>query len=159
MLNKEKFNEIKEWFENIGDTSTCSNKTKIIFLLSNIIYFIPILIYGVNVLTITITMIGLISLLFHSCQCHNVKSKASIRTFYLDVFICPLLVLLIIIKYNKIIPSWWYLGLLISLVFFTSGTNDRGPIGYVILHSLWHIMTGLLLLFVAYSSKKIEKSN
>ena len=159
MFNKEKFNEIKEWFENIGDTSTCTKRTKSLFIFTNIIYFLPILLYGVNILTIIITMIGLISLLFHSCQCHNVKSKASIRTFYLDVFICPLLVLLIIIKYNKIIPSWWYLGLLISLGFFASGTNERGPTGYVILHSLWHIMTGLLLLFVAYTSKKIEKLN
>ena len=103
-------------------------------------------------------MIGIISLLFHSCQCHNVKSKASLRTFYIDVFICPLLMLIIIIKYNKAIPSWWYLGLLISLIVFTLGTNDRGPYGYMVLHSLWHIMTGLLMLFVAYNIQKNEKT-
>ena len=153
MINELK--EIKEWFENIGDTTSCSKIQKTIFLMSNIIYFIPIIYYGVNTLTLGIFTIGIISLLFHSCQCHNVKSKASLRTFYLDCIICPIIVLLIIIKYNKILPIWWYLGLLFSLVIYANGTNENGVNTYLILHGLWHLMTGLLLFFVAYSSKKL----
>ena len=98
-------------------------------------------------------MIGIISLLFHSCQCHNVKSKASLRTFYIDVFICPLLMLIIIIKYNKAIPSWWYLGLLISLIVFTLGTNDRGPYGYMVLQFMAY-NDRITYAFVAYNIQK-----
>lgn len=145
---------IYKFITSVGDMTKSNLFQKIIFLLTNLIYFIPILVYGVNKITIAITIIGIVSIVYHLFQCKCSKNNTSKNLLLLDSIVGIIISIYIIYNLYDKLEIWWYILLLISLGIYALGTNDKGLILYLCLHSLWHIFSGLLFLYAAYIYNK-----
>ena len=64
-----KLSKVKDWLEKYDSLVDLSIIEKFLFLFTNVFYFVPIVLYGINTITIITTLMGLISSSFHSCQC------------------------------------------------------------------------------------------
>lgn len=133
---------------NVGDTSDSHYISKVIFILTNIVYFLPIILYKPNIVTICSFIIGTISTIFHLSQCSCHKSKTTKIMVCVDTIICWLLFTYVIITVKKL-PLVWYILLVLALITFILGTNDKGSNIYMLLHSIWHIITGCLLIYAS----------
>ena len=125
-----------------------------IFMITNIIYFIPIILFGPDEFTIPVMVIGLVSILFHIHQvvsCTKEKEQITRENhphthfcLWLDMIVGSTITLYIIISKFKQIPFWWWIVLVISIIswVFAFCYEDH----YWWLHGIWHILTGFLLL-------------
>tara|TARA_B110000495_G_C22990890_1_gene583469 strand:- start:640 stop:1092 length:453 start_codon:yes stop_codon:yes gene_type:complete len=148
---------IYKFITSVGDMTKSNLFQKIIFLLTNLIYFIPIILYGVNKITIAITIIGIISIIYHLFQCKCSNNNTSKNLLLLDSIVGIIISIYIIYNLYDKLEIWWYILLLISLGIYAIGTSDKGLILYLFLHSLWHIFSGLLFLYAAYIYNKNKK--
>ena len=148
---------ILKFITTVGDVTNVNITKKIIYLLTNLIYFIPIILYGINKITIAITIIGIIRTIYHSFQCNCSTDDTSKNLLLLDSISGIIIGIYIILNFYHLIPYWWYILLFLCIIIYTYGTDDKGVNMYLILHSLWHIFTGLLFWYVAYIYNNEEK--
>ena len=118
---------ILKYMSNVTNLDKVTLIPKLIFLLTNFIYFIPIFLYGFNEITFMIMLIGCISLLYHSYQC---KCSTNPLCKYLIPF-----------------------GIL-AFIFLLKGNNDQAKETYLFLHSMWHLITGFIFLYIAQVDAK-----
>ena len=136
----------------------------ILFMLTNIVYFLPIILFKPNEFTIPIMVVGLISILFHSHQlisCRKIlkddntpplisipsdKHRHTYICLYLDIIVSLSVTIYVVVSKFKTIVWWVWLLLGVSLVLFCIGPffNDY----YWLIHGFWHIITGFLLLVI-----------
>ena len=57
------------WLQDYDSLVELSYLEKFAFIGSNIINFIPIILFGINIINIIITIIGIVSSSFNTCQC------------------------------------------------------------------------------------------
>jgi len=143
-------NLIKWNNDNLGNVDNSNDYYKLLFILSNIVYFIPILYYGIiNQYTIVLAIMGLFSIIFHLHQCcNNVSRNNTCSLMWIDVFVsCILGIYLWINKFSSL-TIYWYITFLIALAFYICGTNKLHPHLYMLYHGLWHILTGILFVII-----------
>ena len=128
----------------------------LIFMITNIIYFIPIILFGPDEFTIPVAVIGLVSILFHIHQvisCKNSNEKITTEDhphthfcMWLDIIVATSITIYVIVSKFKDIPFWWWILLVISIIIwiFAFCYIDH----YWWAHGLWHILTGFLLLII-----------
>ena len=141
---------ILRYITSVSDTSQLNTFYKVLFIISNFIYFVPIILYDINEITVISLVIGLISIIFHTCQCMNHTSLKTKVMVYFDIIFSVSLFSYILYKMHKELPLWWYLLLIISIIIFLFGSSKYGSHIYVLLHSIWHILTGILLIYVSH---------
>ena len=61
--------KILSWMENYDSLVELPKLQKILFMMTNITYFIPIVFFGINIISIIIAIMGTVSTSFHGCQC------------------------------------------------------------------------------------------
>ena len=122
---------------------------KIIYILSNFIYFLPVIIYKFNKITICAFLIGIISTLFHIFQFITLNLITKIL-MYLDYSVTLGVFIYVIFTLCKILPIWCYAILVLTFIFFCCSLYNQTNIQYIYMHLLWHIVTGLLLLYASY---------
>ena len=140
---------IVKWITTVGDTSKLSQILKILFILTNFIYFLPIILYGVNDASVISCLIGIISTIYHSFQCnchHSVSSKIMICV---DSLVSITLFSYLIYKMHTKLTIKWYVVLVFTIMIYFLGSNKRGCYVYTFLHSMWHILSGCLLVYAA----------
>lgn len=138
---------ILKFISNVTNLDQVSHDYKLLFLMTNIIYFLPIVLYGWNRVTVIISLIGLISLIYHSYQCKcSTKPicKYLLRTDCIGGSILTLILFYLTPPDMNILPF----GLL-AFIFLLKGNNDRSKKTYLFLHSMWHFLTGAIFLYLA----------
>ena len=75
---------VYKFMTSVGDMTESNTFQKIIYLLTNLIYFLPIILYGINKITVAITIIGIISTIYHSFQCKCSTDNTSKYFLLLD---------------------------------------------------------------------------
>ncbi len=133
----------------VGDMTASNAFQKIAYLLTNLIYFVPIAVYGINKITVPITLLGTISVIYHSFQCKCSTDNISKRLLLLDSIVGILISIYIIYNLHDKLGTWWYILFAFSIGIYVLGTNDKGLELYLLIHSSWHILSGLLLLYAA----------
>ena len=127
---------------------------KVIFLLTNLIFLLPLIFFGLNRYTILILLMGTISTLYHSSQCKKNNCRHKMRKLlWCDIIIVNILGFIIWFKFKKFTNIFWYILFLISLGFFLIPT-DGSVLLYMYAHGLWDIINGFLLLYLIYQENK-----
>lgn len=141
---------ILKYITNVTNLDKVSSFQKLIFLMTNLIYFLPIFFYGIHKTTFLIMLIGFISLAYHSYQCKCSTNPVCKYLLISDCIIGTFLAFLVLyrttahINYEIVSP----LGIL-AFIFLLKGNNDRTKETYIFLHSMWHLITGFILLYIA----------
>ena len=149
---------ILKYMSNVTNLDKVTPIPKMIFLLTNFIYFIPILLYGFNEITFMIMLIGCISLLYHSYQCKCSTNPICKYLLMGDCIFGSFLAFLVLyrtptdINYAIVIPF----GIL-AFIFLLKGNNDRAKETYLFLHSMWHLITGFIFLYIAQVDNQNKK--
>lgn len=130
---------ILKYITNVTNLDKVSSFQKLIFLMTNLIYFLPIFFYGIHKTTFLIMLIGFISLAYHSYQC---KCSTNPVCKYLLISDC------IIGTFLAFLVLYITIGIL-AFIFLLKGNNDRTKETYIFLHSMWHLITGFILLYIA----------
>ena len=129
-------NEYIEWNnKNIGKISTAPMYCKILFMASNIFFLSsqPLLF-----------LIFITSSIFHGYQCFY-NDTVTIKLLWLDTILTTITALIYtIIKYTSI-GIFCLLLWIPAIICYYYGTSKQGYVRYMILHSFWHIIAGLLL--------------
>ena len=141
---------LKDIFTNVTCIDNCLSIHKMLFLYTNIIYFLPIILFGRNKITTVVFLVGIISFLFHMEQCKDSTSILSKILLSFDVISGLFGFFYIIFQKQIKIPTFWYFLLFISLCLLFFANNKRSKHVYFILHSLWHVTTGFFFLFMTY---------
>lgn len=114
---------IYKFISNVTNLEKVSSVHKLIFLMTNVIYFIPIYLYGFNQVTVIISLIGFISLIYHSYQC---KCSTDQICKYLLNCDCILGSILTLILFYLRPPDINILPLsILAFIFLLKGNNDR----------------------------------
>ena len=135
---------IKKFLTEIPKLNNINWMTGSLFMLSNFIYFIPIILFGPDKFTIPIMIIGLISILYHIFQLRQHNHICAHFCMWLDVLVASAITIYIIILKIKQIPFWWWFILAISIILWIIAVIFKNHYWWI--HSLWHILTGFLLL-------------
>ena len=136
---------IKNFFINIPTLNNINWITGSLFMLTNFIYFIPIILFGPDEFTIPIMIIGLISILYHIFQIiKHTNHICAHFCMWLDIIVASAITIYIIILKIKQIPFWWWIILAISIILWIIAVIFKNHYWWI--HGLWHILTGFLLL-------------
>ena len=139
---------------NVIDVANTKLFHKIIFLFTNIIYFIPVIIYGINIPTCSIFLIGIISSIFHYQQCKNNCCHHKIKQMlWCDIIVVCVIGLIFWVSFIRFTNIYWYLISIISFGFFLIPTDVSKNL-YMAAHGMWHLLTGCLFLYLIYMSKQ-----
>ena len=140
---------IIEWNnKNIGCVDGTFFSYRGLFLMTNLIYFLPLLLYF-NISTVLIAIMGVISFIFHGHQCiMNVNRKCTVKLMWADVILTSSLGLVLFYQNIKNVNIYCYIVMILALIFYFYGTNKLGQKLYMVCHGLWHILTGGLLLYL-----------
>ena len=152
--------EIISWMENYDSLVELSTLHKILFMLTNIIYFIPILFFGFNIINIVIAIIGAISTSFHGCQCcYQCPHKTTRTLLWCDILFVIPASFIIIFFCRHLLPTYWYIVWILVVPIFIIAVPSLGKKMYALLHGIWHILSAGLFLFAAkvYSEDKNKK--
>jgi hypothetical protein len=155
-----KLNTLKSWLEKYDTLVDFSIIEKFLFLFTNIFYFIPALLYGVNIITIITTLMGLVSTSFHSCQCcYPCNHKLTTSLLWCDVLFVFPAALIIVYLCRKLLPISWFLCWLLVIPIFVIAVPSIGKKLYALLHGLWHVFSGGLFIYAAcvYSEHEQQK--
>ena len=145
-----KLTTLKSWLEKYDTLVDFSIIEKFLFLFTNIFYFIPILLYGVNIITIITTLMGLVSTSFHSCQCcYPCNHKLTTSLLWCDVLFVFPAALIIVYLCRKLLPISWFLCWLLVIPIFVIAVPSIGKKLYALLHGLWHVFSGGLFIYAA----------
>lgn len=132
------------------------NNTKSILVYTNIIFIITIIIV-LNckknikikdyISSIIIFLIALFSSKFHNCQCYSNKEKLILKWQKIDT-IWSLIVILIfsMIYFRNINVYVLFLSGIAMFLWLIPPSNNHKL--YIICHSLWHIMIGIICLLL-----------
>ena len=156
-----KISKVKDWLEKYDSLVDLSIIEKFLFLFTNVFYFIPIVLYGINTITIITTLMGLVSSSFHGCQCclpcpHNTTKSL----LWCDILFVFPAALIIVYLCKSLLPVSWFLCWLVVIPIFVIAVPSIGKKLYALLHGLWHVFSGGLFIYAAYvySENKIKKS-
>jgi hypothetical protein len=146
----------KKWLFTFTIYSKSDNKLKHLLIYSNIIFFIVSLMIIQNkndfhkkkykhiITLIGVLSIGIISTLFHHCQCNEVSNEKILFFHKLDINFAIFLSSIILVLYFKNINRTILVLIFITLLLFTHPYYKTHNI-YFVTHSLWHIMVGVVL--------------
>jgi hypothetical protein len=150
------------WMQNYDSLVEFSYFEKFAFLGSNVIYFVPILLYGFNIVNIIITIIGIVSSSFHTCQCcYQCPHELTKKFLWCDViYVIPATLAIIFICWN-LLPNSWYLTWLLVIPVFVIGVPSLGKKLYALLHGIWHVLSASLMFYAAkvFHEDSIKKKN
>jgi hypothetical protein len=152
--------EIISWMENYDSLVELSTLHKILFMLTNIIYFIPILFFGFNIINIVIAIMGSVSTSFHGCQCcYQCPHKTTRTLLWCDILFVIPASFIIIYFCRHLLPISWYIVWIFVVPIFIIAVPSLGKKIYALLHGIWHILSAGLFLFAAkvYSEDKNKK--
>ena len=139
--------DIKKWNEiNMGNLQGANNICKLLFFLTNIIFFIPIMLYKITTPIFLLTIMGIISSIFHGHQIWFDKGHrhCTMCLMWIDTFfVFPAGAIILLACYTKL-PLWWYLFWILPILCWRYGTVSCGQNLYMLLHGSWHVMAGLL---------------
>lgn len=125
--------------KNLGIIYNAPIWQKILFMASNILFFLngqPSLI-----------LIGAISSIFHGYQCIN-NDRITILLLWFDTIVTTTIATIhIAINHDKI-SLLWLLCWTPTILLYYFGTSKQGASIYMTMHSLWHILAGILLLLI-----------
>tara|TARA_Y100000034_G_C6618977_1_gene269813 strand:+ start:63 stop:527 length:465 start_codon:yes stop_codon:yes gene_type:complete len=146
---------VKWYNDNLGCVDEADDGYKCLFILTNIVYFIPILFFGVTKYTIILSIMGIISSCFHTHQCALGACRTTTRTLmWIDVAITSSLGIFLWLKNRHKLGYVWYGILGVALGFYFYGTNKINVNMYMLCHGMWHILTGILFIYaLVYESK------
>ena len=149
--------KIKKWnTNNLGNVQGANPILKLIFLLTNAVFFIPIYYFSFNILPIIlITTMGAISTIFHSHQvwrdCYH--RECTLCLMWMDTLIVfPAGTALYFLYYNTI-PFWWYVCWIPAFFCWRYGLSKYGKNTYMFLHGSWHVIAGLLFVYAIGNSE------
>lgn len=135
-----------------------NNNYKNLLIISNILFFIFGIYFFNNkkyIEFLLMIIVGSISSTHHYNQCHCSDISNVKLCYYMDIFFCSgLFLLLVPILYNKLT--------ILSLFFFISGlifflSNDKININlYFINHSIWHIFIAIFMFLILNVSNNNE---
>jgi len=153
---------IVKWFNgtlnHFDEEDNVTNTNKCLFILTNVIYFLPLLYFGPTANTLVLATIGIISCIFHTHQCVEGSCKdTTIKLMWLDVVLAGVLGVYLWFKNIKHINKFCYL-LLFSAAFCFSCTDvDNSDYKskcetYMFYHGMWHVLSGILFAFIIFLS-------
>ncbi len=148
------------WLQDYDSLVELSTFEKFAFIGSNIIYFIPIILFGINIVNIIITIMGVVSSSFHTCQCcYPCPHKLTRTLLWCDVLYVIPATLAIIYICRNLLPNSWYLTWLLVVPIFILGVPSLGKKLYALLHGIWHLLSAGLMFYAAkvYHDDSIKK--
>jgi hypothetical protein len=148
------------WLQDYDSLVELSYFEKFAFIGSNIIYFIPIILFGINIVNIIIIIIGIVSSSFHTCQCcYPCPHKLTRTLLWCDVlYVIPATLAIIFICHN-LLPNSWYFTWLLVVPIFILGDPSLGKRLYILLHGMWHLLSAGLMFYAAkvYHDDSVKK--
>lgn len=154
--------KILSWMENYDSLVELPTTQKILFMLTNITYFIPIVFFGINIISIIIAIMGAVSTCFHGCQCClNCPHKVTRTLLWCDIlFVIPASLIIIYLCYN-LLPTSWYIVWIFVVPIFIIAVPSLGKKMYALLHGIWHVLSAGLFVYAAkvYSEDKQKHKN
>tara|TARA_Y100001970_G_C13872450_1_gene669718 strand:- start:87 stop:599 length:513 start_codon:yes stop_codon:yes gene_type:complete len=151
--------KILSWMENYDSLVELPKLQKILFMMTNITYFIPIVFFGINIISIIIAIMGTVSTSFHGCQCClKCPHKVTRTLLWCDIlFVIPASFIIIYLCYH-LLPASWYIVWIFVVPIFMIAVPSLGKTMYAILHGIWHVLSAGLFVYAAkvYSDDKKE---
>lgn len=141
-----------DWFFNLKHLYKEDNNLKNLLIYTNFIFFIVVFslikVRNNNNLKHYITyfliiIMGLVSSKYHHCQCHSSSYKKANNWQNIDVLMAISLSIIGMSIYSKNINIKSFISILITLSLFVFPSKNNNM--YIIFHSIWHIMVGLVI--------------
>ena len=149
--------KILSWMENYDSLVELPKLQKILFMMTNITYFIPIVFFGINIISIIIAIMGTVSTSFHGCQCClKCPHKVTRTLLWCDIlFVIPASFIIIYLCYHLLPASWYFVWIFVVPIFMIA-VPSLGKTMYALLHGIWHVLSAGLFVYAAkvYSDDK-----
>lgn len=141
----------EEWFKYNGENWKCSvDLCKKTSFISNLFFILPMLITNSFYKKSLYLFSYLFSSLFHNELCH--KGKTNIILYFFDLLLCALIFFNNEnLKYILKLDPYLNFLIMISIIFYYLGIKgwyDKKPEKYHIYHGLWHIFSGVSILYI-----------
>ena len=130
---------------------------RVLFVVSSIVYFVPLMLHGITRVSVSIGMLGVISTGYHTSQSYRgIPSWCSKYLMWIDYIACLVLGIYIwYCTYNEL-GIWWYITGIFGVLILLGANMFERRSDYMLMHSIWHIVSAGLLYYCSsrYNSKR-----
>lgn len=156
----QKLYNLVAWMQHYDSLVELSTFEKFAFIGTNIIYFIPIILFGINIVNIIIAIMGTVSSCFHTCQCcYPCPHKLTRTLLWCDIIYVIPATLAVIYLCRNLLPNSWYFTWLLVIPIFIIGVPSLGKKLYALFHGIWHLLSAGLMFYAAkvYHEDSVKK--
>ena len=118
-------------------------------LMGNLLFFVPLFVFGASIQTMLLATMGAISIIFHSHQC--VHSTWTPHMCMADIVGVNLVAIFLLYLCTPLPLWWWMLWVVPVYLLFADCTSDHE---YALMHGSWHILAAVFFGVAIYLSQK-----